>query len=134
VTGVSARCRRNWRVGWWDVNKIGLSPRPIETSQGWLVIYHGVKQNAAGAIYRLGLALFDLNEAERCLERGDEWVFGPEEPHEQYGDVDKVVFACGYTLAFDGDTLRVYYGPADTGIAMATASVCTMLQWLEERG
>ena len=84
--------------GWWDANKIGLSPPPIETSEGWLVIYHGVKQNASGAIYRLGLALFDLNEPERCLKRGDEWVFAPEEPYEQHGDVDKVVFPCGLPL------------------------------------
>jgi predicted GH43/DUF377 family glycosyl hydrolase len=120
--------------GWWDANKIGLSPPPIETSQGWLVIYHGVKHNAAGHIYRLGLALFDLNEPEYCLKRGREWVFGPQEPYEQHGDVGKVVFPCGTTLAPDGDTLRIYYGAADTSIAMATASVQAMLQWLNERG
>jgi len=120
--------------GWWDANKIGLSPPPIETQEGWLVIYHGVKQNAAGCIYRLGLALFDLNEPERCLKRGDEWVFGPEEPYEQHGDVDKVVFPCGYTVAPDGDTIRIYYGAADSSIAVATASIRRMLQWLEERG
>ncbi len=117
--------------GWWDANKIGLSAPLIETSEGWLAIYHGVKQNGSGVIYRLGLALFDLNEPERCLKRGDEWVFGPEEPYEQHGDVDKVVFPCGYTLASDGDTLRIYYGAADTSIAMATGSVRTMLQWLK---
>ena len=61
-------------------------------------------------------------------------MFGPEEPYEQYGDVDKVVFPCGFTLASDGDTLRIYYGAADTSIGMATASVRTMLQGLEERG
>ena len=120
--------------GWWDANKIGLSPPPIETSEGWLVIYHGVKQNASGSIYRLGLALFDLNEPERCLKRGDEWVFGPEEPYEKLGDVDKVVFPCGYTLAPDGDTLRIYYGAADTSIGMATGSVQVMLEWLREHG
>jgi predicted GH43/DUF377 family glycosyl hydrolase len=73
-------CKQNWSL-----------VAPIETLQGWLVIYHGVKQNAAGCIYRLGLALFDLHQPERCLKRGDEWVFGPEEPYEQHGDVDKVV-------------------------------------------
>jgi len=119
--------------GWWDANKIGLSSPPIETSLGWLVIYHGVKQNAAGPIYRLGLALFDLDEPERCLKRGDEWVFGPEETYEKNGDVDKVVFPCGYTLAPDRDTLRIYYGAADTSIGMATGSVRAMLQWLNER-
>ena len=85
--------------GWWDANKIGLSPPLIETSQGWLMIYHGVKHNGAGVIYRLGLALFDLNEPERCLKRGDEWVFGPEEPYEQHGDVDKVLPLWLYSCA-----------------------------------
>ena len=75
-----------------------------------------------------------VNEPERCLKRGDEWIFGPEEPYEQHGDVDKVVFPCGYTLASDNDTIRIYYGAADTSIAMATASVQAMLQWLKERG
>lgn len=117
--------------GWWDANKIGLSPPLIETSQGWLMIYHGVKQNAAGAIYRLGLALFDLNNPERCLKRSDEWFFGPEEPYELHGDVDKVVFPCGYTIAADGDTLRIYYGAADSSIALATGSVQAMLAWLK---
>jgi beta-1,2-mannobiose phosphorylase / 1,2-beta-oligomannan phosphorylase len=120
--------------GWWDANKIGLSTPPIETAQGWLMIYHGVKRNAAGAIYRLGLALFDLDAPDRCLKRGDEWVFGPQEPYERRGDVDNVVFPCGHTLAADGDTLRLYYGAADTSIALATASVGQLLDWLDHHG
>ena len=120
--------------GWWDANKIGLSPPPIETSQGWLVIYHGVRQTAAGCIYRLGLALFDLQNPERPLRRGDEWVFGPETPYERQGDVANVVFPCGYTLAPDGDTLNLYYGAADTSIALATGSIRELLGWLEKHG
>jgi predicted GH43/DUF377 family glycosyl hydrolase len=115
---------------WWDANKIGLSPPPIETAEGWLVIYHGVRHTAAGCLYRLGLALFDLREPEHCLRRGDEWVFGPEAPYEQHGDVANVVFPCGYTLAPDGDTLRLYYGAADSTIALATGSVRECLAWL----
>ena len=123
------------RLGsWWDANKIGLSPPLIETSEGWLMVYHGVKQNAAGCIYRLGLVLFDLNNPEICLARGDEWVFAPQESYELQGDVDKVVFPCGYTIAPDSDTLRIYYGAADTSIAMATGSIQAMLQWLKEHG
>ena len=91
---------------WWDANKIGLSPPPIETPRGWLMIYHGVRHTAAGCLYRLGLALFELDEPERCLLRGDEWVFGPEETYERKGDVGNVVFPCGYTLGADGDTLE----------------------------
>jgi predicted GH43/DUF377 family glycosyl hydrolase len=117
---------------WWDANKIGLSPPPIETPAGWLVIYHGVKQSCGGCIYRLGLALFDLNKPEICLKRGTEWIFAPEEDYELKGDVGNVVFPCGYTIASDGDTLRIYYGAADTCIAMATASIKEMLKWLDE--
>jgi predicted GH43/DUF377 family glycosyl hydrolase len=122
------------RGGWWDANKIGLSPPPIETPQGWLVIYHGVRMTVAGGLYRLGLALFDLHTPERCLKRGDEWVFGPEEPYERHGDVDNVVFPCGCTIAPDGDTLHLYYGAADSSIALATGSVRAILEWLEQKG
>ncbi|MCE5341441.1 MAG: hypothetical protein LLF92_10020 [Planctomycetaceae bacterium] len=119
--------------GWWDANKIGISPPPIETDKGWLVIYHGVRENASGNLYRLGLALFDLHDPEVCLKRGDEWVFGPEEPYEQRGDVDNVVFPCGYTIAPDGDTINLYYGAADTSIALATGSIKSILEWLERQ-
>lgn len=120
------------RGAWWDANKIGLSPPPIETERGWLVIYHGVRQTAAGCLYRLGLALFDINNPQRCLKRSDEWMFGPETPYERHGDVDNVVFPCGYTVAPDGDTLRIYYGAADTSIALATSSIREMLTWLDQ--
>ncbi|MGB7949955.1 MAG: glycosidase, partial [Candidatus Binatia bacterium] len=120
--------------GWWDANKIGLSPPPIETPQGWLVIYHGVRHTASGSLYRLGLALFDLQSPERCLKRSEEWVFGPEKPYEQRGDVDNVVFPCGTTVAPDGDTIHMYYGAADSCIALATGSIRAILNRLEEDG
>ena len=116
---------------WWDANKIGLSPPPIKTPKGWLVIYHGVKQSCGGCIYRLGLALFDLNKPELCLMRGSEWVFTPEENYEQHGDVGYVVFPCGYTIGKDNDSINIYYGAADTCIALATGSIREMLDWLE---
>lgn len=122
------------RGAWWDANKIGLSPPPIETAKGWLVIYHGVRQTAAGSLYRLGLALFDLKNPEHCLRRGDEWIFGPEAVYEINGDVGNVAFPCGYTIAPDGDTLNLYYGAADTSIALATGSIRVLLDWLEQYG
>jgi predicted GH43/DUF377 family glycosyl hydrolase len=120
------------RGAWWDANKIGLSPPPIETEQGWLVIYHGVRNTAAGSLYRLGLALFDLETPEKCIQRGDEWIFGPKEPYELFGDVGYVTFPCGYTIAEDGDTVRLYYGAADSCIALATGSIKSMLDWLDQ--
>jgi predicted GH43/DUF377 family glycosyl hydrolase len=135
---------RNWgghvillparRGAWWDANKIGLSPPPIETDEGWLVLYHGVRHHASGSLYRIGLALFDKEDPALCLRRGQSWMFGPEAPYETKGDVDNVVFPCGYTVAPDGDTLRVYYGAADTSICLATGSIRELLAWLEVDG
>jgi len=120
------------RGGWWDANKIGLCSPPIETVKGWLTIYHGVRQTASGSIYRLGLALFDLENPENCLQRGDSWVFGPEASYERSGDVKDVVFPCGQTIGADGDTVNLYYGAADTSVALATGSIRTMLAWLDK--
>ena len=135
---------RNWgthklilqarKGAWWDANKVGLSPPLIETPRGWLMLYHGVRHTASGALYRLGLALFALDKPDVCLLRGDNWVFGPETHYERNGDVGNVAFPCGYTLGDDGDTLNIYYGAADTSIALATASVKQLLAWLDEQG
>jgi predicted GH43/DUF377 family glycosyl hydrolase len=119
------------RGGWWDANKIGLCSPPIETAKGWLMIYHGVRQTASGSIYRLGLALFDLEDPAVCLQRGDSWVFGPEAPYERGGDVKDVVFPCGQTIGEDGDTINLYYGAADSSVALATGSIRCMLGWLD---
>lgn len=122
------------RGGWWDANKVGLSPPLIETERGWLMIYHGVRTNAAGSLYRLGVALFDRERPEQLLLRGDEWIFGPEADYETHGDVANVTFPCGYTIGSDGDTLNLYYGAADTCIALATGSIREILEWLDEHG
>jgi predicted GH43/DUF377 family glycosyl hydrolase len=122
------------RGGWWDANKIGMSPPPIETSRGWLMIYHGVRTTASGSIYRLGLALFDLKQPEICMLRGDSWVFGPEAEYERIGDVHDVVFPCGFTVAPDGDTINLYYGAADSCIALAHGSIRALLAWLDAHG
>jgi predicted GH43/DUF377 family glycosyl hydrolase len=119
------------RGGWWDANKIGLCSPPIETAKGWLMIYHGVRQTASGSIYRLGLALFDLERPDVCLQRGDSWVFSPEASYERGGDVKDVVFPCGQTIGADGDTINLYYGAADSSIALATGSIRSLLSWLD---
>jgi len=119
------------RGGWWDANKIGLCSPPIETSKGWLTIYHGVRQTASGCLYRMGLALFDLENPGVCLQRGDSWIFGPEAPYERSGDVHDVVFPCGQTIGADGDTVHLYYGAADSCVALATGSIRCLLEWLE---
>ena len=122
------------RGPWWDAVRIGMGPPVIETSEGWLMLYHGVRQTAAGALYRVGLALFDLETPEICLLRSEEWIFGPETHYEQVGDVHGVVFPCGYTVEDDGDSLNLYYGAADTSVCLARAKVSQLLAWLKTHG
>jgi len=122
------------RGAWWDANKIGLCSPPIETPRGWLVLYHGVRATASGSIYRLGLALFDRQQPDKCLLRGDSWIFGPETDYERGGDVHDVVFPCGYTIGADGDTLNIYYGAADFCVALAHGSLRCLLAWLDANG
>jgi predicted GH43/DUF377 family glycosyl hydrolase len=134
---------RNWgshklllpsrKGAWWD-GKVGLSSPLIETPEGWLMLYHGVRQTAAGALYRVGLALFALDKPDQCLLRGDSWIFGPEASYECKGDVANVVFPCGYTIGADHDTINLYYGAADTSVALATGSIRELMQWLEQHG
>ena len=85
---------------------------------------------ASGAIYRLGLALLDLDNPSRVIYRSDEWIFEPDEDYERFGDVDKVVFPCGWVE--DNGIVRIYYGAADSRIAVATANVAEMLEWLQQ--
>jgi predicted GH43/DUF377 family glycosyl hydrolase len=120
--------------GWWDSNKVGLAAPLIETDRGWLMVYHGVRQTASGGLYRLGLALLALDQPERCVARGESWIFGPEAAYEREGDVNKVTFPCGYTLGDDGDTVNLYYGAADTSVALASGSVRELLSWLDQHG
>lgn len=117
---------------WWDARKIGLSPPPIETKEGWLILYHGVRTTASGCLYRIGLALLDLENPCEVIYRSSEWIFSPLEPYERVGDVSEVVFPTGAVLDDDGDSLRIYYGAADSCVALATASVRELLDWLRE--
>ena len=119
------------RGGWWDANKVGLGPPPLRTAEGWLLCYHGVKVTASGSVYRLGLALADLEHPEQLIARSNEWVFGPSAPYERSGDVSDVVFPCGWILDDDGDTVRMYYGAADTSVCVATASLSDLLGLLD---
>jgi len=105
---------------WWDSLRIGIGPPLIKTDHGWLLIYHGVKETVAGAIYRVGLAMLDLDDPTRVLHRHPDWVFGPAAAYEREGDVPNAVFPCGLIVDEPTGTVRLYYGAADTSICLAT--------------
>ncbi len=106
---------------WWDSLRIGIGPPPLRTEHGWLLIYHGVKDTVAGAVYRVGLALLDLDEPTRVLRRLPSWVLAPATVYERAGDVPNVIFPCGLLHDAATDELRLYYGAADSCICLATA-------------
>ena len=108
---------------WWDANRIGLSPPPLETADGWLICYHGVHGTSSGPIYRVGLALLDLDDPRKVLRRTDEWVLGPTASYERSGDVNKVVFPTGWVLDQATQLLSLYYGAGDSAIALVTANL-----------
>ena len=118
------------RGGWWDANKVGLGPPPLLTNAGWLVCYHGVRVTASGSIYRLGLALLDSANPSRVIARGNEWILAPAERYERTGDVPDAIFPCGWVLDDDGETLRMYYGAADSVVCVAQANLNEMLTHL----
>lgn len=108
---------------WWDAGKIGLGPPPLETSEGWLICYHGVHSTSSGPHYRVGLALLDLEDPRIVLRRTDQWVLGPAAPYERAGDINKVVFPTGWLHDPKTDVLSLYYGAGDSVIALATATL-----------
>jgi len=118
--------------GWWDSKKVGLNTPPIKTDDGWLVMYHGVRETASGDVYRLGLALLDLEDPSIVRYRSKEWVLAPQEKYEREGDVENVIFPCGWVC--ENNDLKLYYGAADTSIALATARLDHVIEWLKETG
>lgn len=110
---------------WWDGIRVGAGLPPIETEDGWLLVYHGVKDAVRGPIYRIGAALLDLEQPERLIARARRWLLGPREGYERTGDAPNVVFACGGFVR-DG-RLWMYYGAADSCICLATAKLSDVL-------
>jgi predicted GH43/DUF377 family glycosyl hydrolase len=117
---------------WWDAGKIGLGPPPLATRAGWLMMYHGAHSTASGPIYRVGLALLDLDHPEIVLRRSDEWVMAPVEQYEAVGDVDKVIFPNGWVLDEAADRLVLYYGAGDSVVGAATASLSQVLDYVSQ--
>ena len=110
----------------WDEMKIGPGATPIRTDRGWLDIFHGVFKTMGGSVYRLGVALHDLEDPSRVLGVADEWILQPEDPWEVTGYVPNVVFSCG-AVAEDDGSLKIYWGGADTVMCAGTARAADLV-------
>jgi len=111
----------------WDNKKIGISAPPIETQKGWLLTYHGI--TGPGIVYKVGVALLDLNDPRKVLKRLDYPVLEPEMTYEKEGEVKNVVFPSGAVVK-DGQLL-VYYGGADRVVGVASMSLERLLEKLQ---
>ena len=114
-----------------EISYIGGGCPPIETPEGWLLIYHSVHDTVKGYVYSACAALLDLNNPEKVLSRLPYPLFKPEYDWELSGEVNNVCFPTGTVL--EGDTLYIYYGAADEQIACASVSLKDLLQELKEK-
>lgn len=113
----------------WQSTKVGPGPAPIETPEGWLLIYHGVWTSCNGYLYYAGGALLDLEEPWKVIARTKDYLLAPTEAYERVGDVPNVVFPSSAILL--GDTLRLYYGCADTVVSMAEAKIDELIGFIK---
>lgn len=111
------------RLDSWDSHKIGGAAVPLRTPEGWLVIYHGVDGSSCNNyIYRLGTMLLDLKDPSKIIARGAYPVLWPEHSYEFFGRTPNVVFSCNAILEAD-NSVRIYYGAADSCVGMAEAGL-----------
>ncbi|MEG1472362.1 MAG: glycoside hydrolase family 130 protein, partial [Clostridia bacterium] len=116
----------------WQSTKIGPGPIPIETDQGWLLIYHGVLNTCNGFVYRMGCALLDKDEPWKVIARSKDYILAPYELYERVGDVPNVVFPCAALADADTGRIAIYYGCADTVTGLAFTTVDELVRFTQE--
>ncbi len=107
----------------WQSTKIGAGPVPIETDEGWLLIYHGVWTSCNGFVYGAGAALLDLEEPWKVLHRSNDYLIYPREGYERIGDVPNVVFPCAALSDAETGRIALFYGGADTVTCIAFSHI-----------
>jgi beta-1,4-mannooligosaccharide/beta-1,4-mannosyl-N-acetylglucosamine phosphorylase len=115
----------------WQCTKVGAGPAPIETAEGWLLIYHGVLTSCNGFVYSFGAALLDLDKPWQVIARSRPYLISPQTPYELAGDVPNVTFPCAALV--DGDTGRmaIYYGCADTVTGLVFGTVDDVVEFVK---
>ncbi|HSN77832.1 MAG TPA: glycoside hydrolase family 130 protein, partial [Anaerolineae bacterium] len=118
-------------AGGWQSTKIGAGPIPIETSEGWLLLYHGVLTSCNGFVYSFGAALLDIDQPWRVIARGEPYLLAPQAPYERTGDVPNVAFPCAALVDGDSGRMAIYYGAADTVVCLAFAYVDEIVDFVK---
>lgn len=113
----------------WDSKRVGAGGVPIETSEGWLVLYHGYNFDH---VYRLGAFLLDRENPEKVIARPKDFLLEPQETWELKGDVRTAVFSAANPVV--DNLVYVYYGAADRVIGLATCALDELLMWVRQEG
>ena len=116
----------------WQSTKVGPGPVPIETEEGWLLIYHGVITTCNGFVYRMGCALLDIDEPWKVKYRSKDYILAPNELYECVGDVPNVTFPCATLADAETGRIAIYYGCADTVTGLAFTTVDTLLDHIKK--
>jgi beta-1,4-mannooligosaccharide/beta-1,4-mannosyl-N-acetylglucosamine phosphorylase len=128
-----SECIMQSRAFAWDSGKIGPGAPPIRTSEGWLIVYHGITPRVNAKIYKAGVALLDLDDPRKVIARGKEYIMAPREMYERVGDVPNVVFPTAVIPYPQEDEVRIYYGGADTVFCLATAKISELIHFARHR-
>ena len=118
--------------GWWQGTKIGSGATPIETSEGWLMFYHGVSGTCNGFVYSMGAAILDKENPSKVLYRTRDYLLTPEKEYETTGFVPNVAFPCATLQDPETGRIAIYYGAADTYVAVAYAQVDELVKYIKE--
>ena len=121
-----------FEVSAWQCLKIGAGPVPIETDEGWILIYHGVLNTCNGFVYRMGAALLDLDQPWKVIARSKAYILAPYEIYECVGDVPNVVFPCATLTDAETGRIAIYYGCADTVTGLAFTTADDLLKYIKE--
>ena len=118
-------------VGGWQATKIGAGPTPIETTEGWLLFYHGVLTSCNCFVYSFGAALLDLDQPWKVIYRTAPYLMSPQTLYECVGDVPNVVFPCAALVDAPTGRVAIYYGGADTVTGLAFAYVDEVVEFMK---
>jgi len=114
----------------WESTKIGAGPVPIETSEGWLLFYHGVLTSCNGFVYSFSAALLDRDKPWVPVKRGTHYLLSPQKIYECVGDVPNVTFPCASLVDSQTGRVAIYYGCADTCTGLAFTTVDDVIDYL----
>ncbi len=115
----------------WEGLKIGGGAAPIETSEGWLLFYHGVTQTCSGYVYSIGGAILDIDHPSIVKYRCQNFLLTPQEWFEERGFVPNVTFPCATLHDSDTGRIAVYYGAADSYVGLAFGCLDEIIDYIK---